>query len=140
MKDGRDLINALAGYTGSDEIYRHSLVASFNYTEGVRKFAIEAGNGAYWLLDILATEPVITRFVRQEGFALVLLKITGSKATLTVDDGNGSAPVFTQEIKYTDCPECPVSRSNTAGAWKFYIESTYASGMPIRLCMLPQER
>ena len=141
MQDGHELYQSLRQFMGGGEdIYKHRLVKSFNYTEGVREFAREAGGGAYWMLDILATEPAIIKQIKDRRFALVLLKVTGSTALLTVADDSGVPPLFTRTIDYTDCPEAPVTPSNSEGAWKFYLEQSYAGDRPIILCMLPQER
>jgi hypothetical protein len=105
----------LAGFTGSETMYQHTINRNVIYTEGVRHFAQNAGHGAYWLLDIMATEPKILR--QQREFALVKLVAKNGKAKLTVDDGNdGSEPVYKKNISFTDCPD---------GEWKFYfIEGT----------------
>lgn len=97
----------LTGFTGSTVWYRHPLSRRWTYTEGVQYFAEEAG--AYWLLDILVTEPAILK--QAEDFALVILDVQGSKATLYVEDGNGVV-AFTMAIDFTDCPE---------GKWEFYM-------------------
>ncbi|UUZ75469.1 hypothetical protein LP414_27525 [Polaromonas sp. P1(28)-13] len=140
MKDGTELYNQLRQHTGSETIFHHSLVRTFNYTEGVRDFAQSAGGGAYWLLDILATEPAITKLIKEEGFGLVILKVTGSKAVLTVAGDSDIPPVFSREIDLTDCPEAPVTKSNPEGTWKFYLEPSEVGGKPVIMCMLPQER
>jgi hypothetical protein len=97
----------LSGFTGSETWYRHPLNKSWSYTEGVYYFAEKAG--AYWLLDILVTEPAILK--QAKDFALATLKVVGSEADLIVEDGNG-ARVFARHIDFTDCPE---------GVWKFYM-------------------
>lgn len=136
---GEQLFEQLRQFLGgSDTVYFHSLVKSFHYTEGVRAFAREAG--AYWLLDILATEPTITRHVMAEGFALVRLKVTDTTAVLTVADDDGVAPVFTRHIAYTDCPAAPVCDQNTDGVWSFYIEQTMVGEAVVPICLLPVER
>lgn len=141
MQDGHELYQALRQFMGGGEdIYKHALVKSFNYTEGVREFAQEAGNGAYWLLDILATEPAIIKHIKDCGFALVLLKVTGSTALLTVADDSDVPPLYARTINFTDCPEAPVTPSNPEGVWKFYLEQSYAGDRPIILCMLPNEK
>jgi hypothetical protein len=108
--DRIDLRNSLYGFTGSEQMYRHALNRNVIYTEGVQFFAENAGNGAYWLLDILATEPAI--LAQQKEFAAVVLSVKDGGATLTVTDGNKGPPVFSREISFTDCPE---------GVWKFYM-------------------
>lgn len=121
--DAQELRNALPQYTGFDTPYHHALVKSFLYSPGVRFFAQNAGGGAYWFLDICATEPAI-RKQGTEDFALIVLTSTGRTAKIVVTDGNDdSPPVFEQEIHLTDCPE---------GEWKFY----YADGIMV----LPSER
>jgi len=42
----------LAQFTGSEQLYRHSLVKRFCYTDGVKYIAERAG--AYWLIDEIA--------------------------------------------------------------------------------------
>lgn len=139
MNDGNLLYIALGAVHGGEEIYRHPANKLFNYTVGVREFARNAGKGAYWLLDILATEPAIWAQVRDDRFALVLLKVTGTKAKLTVDDGNGVVK-YARQLDFTDCPEAPSNEDNPEGCWKFYIEQTYAGDQTVHLCMLPHER
>ena len=141
MNDGTDLNNQLRHFTGGDSIYHHGLVKSFNYTEGVRFFAQNAGYGAYWLLDILATEAVITQHLNARGFALVLLKVTGQTAVLTVANDSDAPALYTRNFTFTDCPEAPVTERNANGVWEFYLETTYVGeDRKVILCMLPQER
>ena len=122
MNDAMDLRCELAQHYGSETCYKHSLVRSVTYTEGVQCFARNAGGGAYWLLDILATEPAILRQAAAE-FALVTLTAKDKSAKLVVTDGNDdTAPVYSRDIDYTDCPD---------GEWKFYFIG--------RMIMLPSE-
>lgn len=135
MNDPHELRRRLADHTGSTRPYRHSLVRSFFYTEGVREFAQHAGGGAYWLLDILGTEPKIREHVMGKGFAIVVLNVVGSQALLTVandlDDRNGFEDVvFRRQIEFTDCP---------VGEWKFYLEPTRIGAVTGVMCLLPQE-
>lgn len=108
--DTTELKSNLANFTGTEEYYRHTLNRNVIYTEGVQFFAENAGGGAYWLIDILATEPAILK--QQREFASIWLEVKGEKARITVDDGNDSPPVYTRDIDWTDCPE---------GLWKFYM-------------------
>lgn len=142
MQDGNALYQALRQHTGSEHIYKHSLVAGFTYTEGVREFAQEAGGGAYWLLDILATEPAIRKAVNEDGFHLVKLDVKGTKATLSVHMDTITPPVFTREIDYTDCPEHPNQDGRTEHKdvfWKFYLTPNHVGNMQVITCMLPGE-
>ncbi len=144
MNNANELRQMLRNYTGSEQVYRHSLARQFNYTEGARAFFRNAGQGAYWLSDILATEPSITRAVQQNGFMVVALQVEGTKAQLKVaydlsetTDAHGkttgvecSGVVFERIIDHTDCPE---------GIWKFYLTWTQVGGSEVVLCMLPSE-
>jgi|GEM_PF-4193253 len=121
MKDGSELASMLAQYRGGDDIYRHSLNRSVVYTSGARAFFQNAGGGAYWLLDILASEPTILNHVRTDGFGAVRLKVDTSSAVLTVTDGNNKTePVFRQTIANTDCPIAPCSERRKDGACLFF--------------------
>lgn len=117
-----ELRSQLAQFQGGDQTYRHNFARSVIYTSGVKYFADNAGGGARWFLDILATEPKIRR--QGQDFALILLKVKDSKAKIIVTDGNDGTPgIFKRNVDFTDCPE---------GEWKFYFEN----GM----IMLPGER
>lgn len=127
---------------GTEQTYTHPLHKKVIYSEGFRAFAQNAGNGAYWLLDILATQPEILEGVRRHGFCVVVLEVAeliGNTAVLTVardysprynkDDveigGSFDQIVYQLGIDHTDCP---------VGVWKFY----YQSGDPAFLS-LPSE-
>lgn len=114
----------LASFYGSEVVYRHGLNKRVLYTEGVQRFAEAAG--AYWFLDILATEPDI--IVEAQEFAVVRLQVSEySTAVIVVTDGgrDGNAPkvVFRRALEFTDCPP---------GTWEFFFENM--------VIMLPQER
>jgi hypothetical protein len=116
--DKNDLKASLAQFHCTDNIYRHSLARDVLYTDGVRFFAQNASTrkngGAYWFLDILATEPAIRRQGMTD-FASITLTVTGSSAKILVTDGNDDSPaVFGRDIEFTDCPE---------GEWKFFFEN-----------------
>lgn len=135
----------LRQFTGSEQIFHHALVKSFNYTEGMRFVFQKAGNGAYWLSDILATEPAIKRGVVTHGFCVAVLDVKGSKAKLVVardasavTDASGETVtgyafdqvVFQRDIDLTDFPE---------GLWKFYLTHTQVGSSEVVLAMLPSE-
>jgi len=122
MKNANELRSSLAHHTGSSSLYRHGLNKSCMYTEGVQDFAESAGNGAYWLLDILVTEPLILSAMRRENFVVVMLTVTGTAAHLTVRRDTHDPILFQRAIDFTDCPE---------GEWKFYFTDN--------VLMLPSE-
>lgn len=99
----------LRQFTGTEQWYRHPLNRRMLYTDGVKCFAEEAGNGAFWLLDVMVTE-VRALHDRGEDFLHVVLDVVGSSATLRVDDGNDNS-LWSRQIEYTDCPQ---------GVWNFY--------------------
>lgn len=105
-----ELRSHLAHYMGSQQVFHLPMRWDIVYTEGVRYFAQNAGNGAYWFLTILITEPAILK--QAEDFASIKLLVDGTQATITVDDGRANPPVFVRHIDFTDCPE---------GEWKFYF-------------------
>lgn len=139
MQTAQELRQELAHYTGGDQIYCHSLVRSFNYTAGMRAVFQHAGNGAYWLGDIMATEPGIRNAVMEEGFCVALLQVDGNRAVFSVardcdehaQEGSKLDGVcFTHAIDFTDFPE---------GSWKFYLTYTTVGDRNVVLAMLPRE-
>lgn len=95
----------IAHFTGSETLYRHSLMRRVLYTEGARHVAQEGQ--AYWLLDKIATlqlEPKIAH----EPFQAWLLRVTNNTGTLTCTDGgkdgNDPATLYSEHIRYTDFP------------------------------------
>lgn len=119
MTNGHDLRMLLSGFMGSDTVWQHPLHKHLTYTEGFRTFLKNAGNGAFWLLDLLATQPEIQQGEKEHGFLLVQLDVIRNVGHLTVAvdtnrEGGFEGVVYTQTIPYTDCPE---------GSWKFYYEN-----------------
>lgn len=90
----------LGQFTGTDHHYRHGLCRSITYTDGVRYLAENAG--AYWLVDKIATNQLRPRIKREE-FQSWKLKVDGTQAVLTCDDGNGNI-VHREKIDFTDFP------------------------------------
>ena len=92
----------LQQFTGSEHWYRHALVRDLLFTEGAKYLADHAG--AYWLLDEIALAQKFEARVAVEPFQLWTLEVyPDESATLTCEDGNGSA-VFAKRIPYTDFP------------------------------------
>jgi hypothetical protein len=118
------LASDLSHFTGTENYYRHGIVGSVVYTDGVKHFANTAG--AHWFLDILATEVSLLIF-NGEDFVSVKMDVTDGKAVIWADDGNGKA-LWNKRIGFTDCPN---------GEWRFYM----APGGPENtiVIMLPSE-
>ena len=96
-------------FTGTEQWFKHPLSSNFLYTDGVKFFAEHCGGGAYWFLDILATE--LADLQETEDFMSITLIVVDSSAKILVDDGNGNI-LHTREVDYTDAEE---------GAWKFFF-------------------
>lgn len=107
--DAHELRNELPNFTGTETWWRHNLNRNMLYTDGVKFFAENAGGGAYWFLDIVATE--IFPLLKNEAFIDIRLLVGGREARITADDGNGNA-LWQRAIDYTDCPE---------GEWEFWL-------------------
>lgn len=131
----RDLIDSFIG--GSDGRYRHPLNRSFIYTEGVRAVATAAGGGAYWLLDILATEVTPLhqkRWTESQDYMLVVTLVVddNKRAHIEASPDSGIPPVWSRELGYTNFP---------VGLWKFYllIDCVLEPGTDLSVLILPTE-
>lgn len=107
--DSMDLERSLAHFTGTEQWYRHPFNSNFLYTDGVKFFSEHAGGGAYWFLDIVATE--IFALQKDNPFMSITLKAQDGKGEITVGDGD-LTEVFNKPIEFTDCPD---------GEWKFFL-------------------
>jgi hypothetical protein len=84
-------------FTGTQAYYRISPSAVL--TDGTKYLAEQAG--AYWLMDAIAI--FLPQFTGKEDFISAKLTVTGSKAQLTLDDGNCRV-LDRQQIDFTDFP------------------------------------
>ena len=89
--------DTLAQFTGTAHYYRISPQCLL--TDGTRYLADAAG--AFWLMD--AAYSHLVALGTQDGFVLVRLVVSGTRATLTLEDGNGHVRAR-QLIPYTDFP------------------------------------
>lgn len=104
------LAHRLNGFTGTTMWYRHALVRTLTYTDGVRFFADNGGeHGAYWFLDLVATE--FYPLLKTEPFLLIVLSVMEKRGRIRVEDGNGRI-VREKDIDYTDLQ---------TGDWRFYL-------------------
>lgn len=105
-----ELDSELCQFTGTEQWYRHSLNKQMLYTDGVQFFAESGGEqGAYWLLDIIATEYWL--LLKKEPFLTIFITVNDRTAKIEVTNGNERV-LKTREIEYTDLQE---------GVWKFYL-------------------
>tara|TARA_R110000822_G_scaffold138998_1_gene276584 strand:+ start:546 stop:929 length:384 start_codon:yes stop_codon:yes gene_type:complete len=94
-------------FDGTAQWYRHPFNSNLLYTDGTKFFAEKAG--AYWFLDIVATE--LADLMETEEFMVIALNVKGMSATITAGDGNGN-DLWQRDIDFTDAPD---------GVWKFFF-------------------
>lgn len=87
----------LSMFTGTERYYRINRKCLL--TDGTKYLAEEAG--AFWLMDAAAC--YLIELGTDDWFVQIVLDVTGSKAVLTLKDGNGHVRAR-QEIPYTDFP------------------------------------
>ncbi len=121
-----ELQAGLCNFYGTEQWYRHGLNRNMLYTDGVKFFAENAGGGAYWFLDIVATE--LMQIHKKEEFINIVMTVHEDSlnihggARIVADDGNGRE-LWHRDIEYTDCP---------VGVWQFFLEN--------QVVCLPSER
>lgn len=91
----------LAHFTGTEQIWRHSLIPHIRYTDGARHVAI-AGE-AWWLLDKIACAQLEPKYAGQEFQLWTLTVKCDLSADLVCTDGN-STDISAEQIAYTDFP------------------------------------
>ena len=111
--DDQTLTTTLHQFIGTEQWYRHGINRNMLYTDGIKFFADHAGGGAYWFLDIMATELMEIQTRDDEPFIAIHMRVNDNKATITADDGNGKE-LWKRAIEWTDCPH---------GNWEFYLIS-----------------
>ena len=105
------LQHELRQFTGTEHYHRHPF--NLLMTDGSKYFADKAG--AYWLMDIIATQPEIREQAKE--FAVIDLIVADSEADLVVTDDNANLVYkrhfdFPGFIDFTKCPE---------GIWRFFV-------------------
>jgi len=100
----------LSQFIGTEQWYRHSLNRVLLFTDGVRYFAENGGDcGAYWLLDVIATE--YWPLLKNQPFMVIKITVKDSAAMIEVTDGNHHV-LKNRAIDFTDLKE---------GLWTFYL-------------------
>lgn len=96
-----DLVNALAGFTGSELFYKHS-IGKFIYTDGVKYLAEQAR--CYWLLDVVGSYQHLKK-VKEVPFQLWELTVNEDQTALVTMKEDSDTPVIVkQKLPYTDFP------------------------------------
>ena len=99
MLTKQEILNDLPNFYGTENHYRWSpIFTNFVLTDGAKYLAESAD--AYWLVDIFASH---LPSYKDEGFAVLYLKVNDRKATAQIEDGNGKV-LKKQKIEYTDFP------------------------------------
>lgn len=93
--------NNLGQFTGTESYWKFNLGVLL--TDGAKFVADNAGNGAYWLMDAIASYKADPQIASQSFQHWILKVRKDNTAVLTCDDGDGNVLV-TQEILYTDFP------------------------------------
>lgn len=119
MTSTMDLDSQLCQFIGTEVYHYNALYPWLTYTDGVKFFAQNAGNGAYWFLDIIGTE--LASKVRRNPFMVVNMTVNDGVANIVVTDGNDKL-IWKRSSIHTDCP---------VGIWKFFLSSN--------VLMLPSE-
>lgn len=130
----QDLKNVMSQFLGgSERRIRHTFNRNFIYTHGVESMAEKAG--AYWLLDIVATElaPLYQKAWKEgkASIGAIKLNVTEDRKVeikLFFDD---EEPAWTRHLDFTDFPE---------GEWTFFMGTDeYPQGNYIATMMLTEE-
>jgi hypothetical protein len=87
----------LLQFTGTERYYR--LTRKHLITDGAKYLADHAA--CYWLMDAAASH--LSEIGTADWFVVVRLAVSGCKALMTYEDGNGHEHAR-QEIPYTDFP------------------------------------
>ena len=99
MLTKQEILNTLPNFYGTDGYTRWSRVfRNFLLTDGA-KYIAEACD-AYWLVDLFASH---LPSYKDEGFAVLYLKVKDGKAVAQIEGGNGKV-LKKQKIEYTDFP------------------------------------
>ena len=109
MLNQTELQEALGQFIGTTQYYQY--MAGLKLTDGVYYLAENAGNGCYWLLDILASYQCDPK-IRNEHFQVWELKLLPSvegnehaqPAVVTMKADSDKPELVKQEIMHTDFP------------------------------------
>ncbi|MCC5611958.1 hypothetical protein LC612_35810 [Nostoc sp. CHAB 5834] len=130
----QDLKNVMSKFFGgSERRIRHNFNPNFIFTHGVESMAEKAG--AFWLLDIVATEmaPLYQKAWKEGKASIAAIKLNvtedrKAEISLILDE---EEPVWTRNLDFTDFP---------AGEWSFFMGTDeYPEGNYIATMMLTEE-
>lgn len=103
-----ELQDMMAQCYGTEHYYREMLL-SYLYTDGVKTFAMNAGNGAFWFLQEV-NGMIVDNNIRKsdDNLTSIHLKVKDERADIIMENNEQT---YTKHIGYTDCPD---------GDWLFY--------------------
>ncbi len=94
--------SSLNKFTGTSQYYYNPLFKNLNYTDGVRFFIQNAGEGAYWFLTLVATE--IKPLLKEDFYFIYLTVNNDETGKIIVQRDKGEPILYEKELTYTDCP------------------------------------
>jgi hypothetical protein len=108
-RETAELQDIMAQCYGTEHYYREKLLLSYLYTDGVKTFAMNAGNGAFWFLQEV-NGMIVNNKIRQsdDNLTTIHLKVKDERADIVMFNNDQE---YIKHIGYTDCPE---------GDWLFY--------------------
>jgi hypothetical protein len=92
---------SLDQFTGLDRLYRHRLVRTITYTEGVKQVAEETK--AYWLVDYIASMQLEYKIATRTFQLWTLMVDDHHQALITCKVSNGRS-IYNDEFLNTDFP------------------------------------
>ncbi|RZN30501.1 DUF6876 family protein [Bradyrhizobium sp. Leo121] len=106
----------LAQFTGTSQWFRHALVRTVLYTDGIQ-FLAERAN-AYWLLDKIATLQLDPK-IGAEPFQVWKLEVADNIGALTCNDGGKPEHGGAARLLHFEEITTPTSRSTRSrSGWK----------------------
>lgn len=105
MADKKNLNNLqlnLCNFSGTTQYYFIAPYKKLLYTDGIKYFMDNAGNGATWFYMIIATE--ILPKLKDDLFFIELKVKDDNSAKIKVFRDKGEPFLFKKDIEYTDCP------------------------------------
>jgi len=101
--DTIDLKSRLSQFTGTTTYFYHPLYPWMRYTDGMKFFCENAGNGAYWFLDIMGTE-LKKHAAKHRRLNIHMSVGGGGEGRIEATPEGRVRPIWTKFIPWTDCP------------------------------------
>jgi len=92
----------LSSFVGTEQYFFNPLFKNLYYTEGVKYFLDNAGQGANWFLTLVATE--IKPILKPDLYFIELKVEKDETAKIICQRDKGEPILYKLELDYTDCP------------------------------------